>query len=79
MAHKIRELEKSHGTKIWIEAPYRSAKMLSMLKETLKPTTRLCVAANLTAPAQKVISQTVAKWREISFVLEKEPVVFLIS
>ena len=76
---KVRELEKIASTHIWIEAPYRSAKMLAVLKETLKPTTRLCVAANLTTSQQRVVSQTVAKWREISFVLEKEPVIFLIG
>ncbi|MBX7065699.1 MAG: SAM-dependent methyltransferase [Parachlamydiales bacterium] len=76
---KVRDLEKQPGTHIWIEAPYRSAKMLDLLKQTLKPTTRLCVAANLTTPNQKVASQTIAKWKEKSFVLEKEPVVFLIG
>lgn len=76
---KVRELEKQSGTHIWIEAPYRSAKMLELLKQVLKPATRLCVAANLTTPNQKVISQTIARWKEKSFVLDKEPVVFLIG
>ncbi len=76
---KIKELEKSAGTQIWIEAPYRSAKMLTLLKEVLKPTTRLCLAINLTTSSQKVVSQTVSRWRETSFVLEKEPVVFLLD
>lgn len=75
---KVLGLEKQPGTKIWIEAPYRSAKMLDILKQVLKPATRLCVAANLTTPTERVVSQTIARWREISFVLEKEPVVFLI-
>ncbi|MBU6383792.1 MAG: SAM-dependent methyltransferase [Verrucomicrobia bacterium] len=76
---RVRELEKIGGTHIWIEAPYRSAKMLDLLKQVCKPTTRLCVAANLTTPYQRVVSQTVARWKEHSFVLEKEPVVFLIA
>lgn len=76
---KILELQKQRGTQIWIEAPYRSAKMLETLKRILNPKTRLCVAANLTTPSQKLLSQTVAKWQSTSFVLEKEPVVFLIG
>lgn len=76
---KIRDLEKQPITHIWIEAPYRSAKMLDLLKQVLKPTTRLCLAANLTTSNQKVVSQTIAKWREKSFLLEKEPVVFLLD
>ncbi len=76
---KIRELEKRPGTQIWIEAPYRSAKMLEALKKTLQPNTRLCVAVNLTTPTQRVVSQIAGRWREKSFPLEKEPAVFLIG
>lgn len=76
---KVKELEKRPGTQIWIEAPYRSAKMLDLLKKVLQPTTRLCVAVNLTMPSQKLVSQPVARWREKSFPLEKEPAVFLIG
>lgn len=74
---KIRELEKRAGTQMWIEAPYRSAKMLDWLQKTLQPQTKLCVAVNLTTPTQRVVSQTVSKWRSTSFKLEKEPAVFL--
>lgn len=76
---KVLELQKQGGTQIWIEAPYRSLKMLEFLKKTLSPKTRLCVAVNLTMPSQKVVSQTVAKWQSAHFPLEKEPAVFLIG
>jgi 16S rRNA (cytidine1402-2'-O)-methyltransferase len=75
---KVLELEKARGTHLWIEAPYRSDKMLQMLKEVLQPTTRLCVAASLTLPTQKVESKLVSLWRKSSMALEKEPAVFLI-
>lgn len=79
LEQKIRELEKRPGAHIWIEAPYRSAKMLETLKKGLQPNTKLCVAVNLTSPAQRVVSQTVSKWKTTSFPLEKEPAVFLIE
>jgi 16S rRNA (cytidine1402-2'-O)-methyltransferase len=75
----LRALEKKEGTKIWIEAPYRSNKMLEILKKVLQPTTKLCVAVQLTTPTQRVVSQTVSNWKNISFPLEKEPTVFLIA
>jgi 16S rRNA (cytidine1402-2'-O)-methyltransferase len=78
LERKVRELEKRGETQIWIEAPYRSSKMLECLKQTLQPTTKLCVAVQLTTPHQRVVSQTVAGWRKSSFPLEKEPAVFLI-
>ena len=76
---KLHELEKQAGAQIWIEAPYRSAKMLETLLRVLKPETRLCVAVNLTTPNQRVHSATVSKWRAHSFPLAKEPAVFLLG
>ncbi|PIS02790.1 MAG: 16S rRNA methyltransferase [Chlamydiae bacterium CG10_big_fil_rev_8_21_14_0_10_42_34] len=76
---KIKELERQPGAKIWIEAPYRSAKMLDQLLKTLQPSTKLCVAVNLTMATQRVVSQTVAHWKGKSFPLGKEPAVFLIQ
>jgi 16S rRNA (cytidine1402-2'-O)-methyltransferase len=75
----LRELEKRKGTQIWIEAPYRSQKMLTLLKQILQPTTKLCVAANLTTPHQKLRSQPLSRWHSDPFALEKEPAVFLID
>ncbi|MGB7978352.1 MAG: SAM-dependent methyltransferase [Chlamydiales bacterium] len=76
---KVRELEKRPGTHIWIEAPYRSEKMVELLKRILQPATRLCVAVNLTLASQKVVSQRVVEWRGGSFSIGKEPAVFLIG
>ncbi len=76
---RIKELEKqSHGhTQIWIEAPYRSAKMLAALLAALQPTTRLSVAVQLTTPHERIASAPVAKWKP--FPIEKEPAVFLLD
>jgi 16S rRNA (cytidine1402-2'-O)-methyltransferase len=78
---KIGELEKgaASATQIWIEAPYRSAKMLDALKRLLHPETRLCAAVAITLPAQRVCSMPISQWKTHSFSLEKEPAVFLIS
>lgn len=78
---KILELEKTSGgaTQIWIEAPYRSAKMLDALKKILRPETRVCVAVNLTLPTQRVASHKISSWKTLPFPLEKEPAVFLLS
>ncbi len=78
---KIQEMEKrsKNETQIWIEAPYRSQKMVEILKKVLHPNTKLCVAVNLTTPNQRVASHLVSKWKGISFPLEKEPAVFLLD
>lgn len=79
LEQKLRELEKRGGTHIWIEAPYRSAKMLEAAKQILQPKTRFCVAVHLTTERQRVQSQTIAKWKSVSFPIEKEPAVFLLD
>lgn len=77
----IKELEKRarEETQIWIEAPYRTAKMVESCKQILQPQTKLCVAANLTLPTQKVVSQTLLKWKNNTPHFEKEPAVFLLD
>lgn len=79
LERRILELEKTKGTQIWIEAPYRSGKMLETLLRLLRPATRLCVALNLTSVNQRVFSARVQKWREHSFPIGKEPAVFLLD
>lgn len=78
---KLKELEKKGKveTQIWIEAPYRSAKMLEAMKRILLPATCVCVALNLTTNRQKVISQSIAKWKKDPLSIEKEPAVFLLD
>lgn len=79
----LKELEKrsrkEEATQLFIEAPYRSAKLLEALLGTLDGTTQLCVAASLTTPEQRVVTQTIADWKagKRPLVLTKEPVVFL--
>ena len=77
---KIKDLEKraKEETQIWIEAPYRSAKMLDALKLLLHPATGLFIAVNLTTPTQRVASHSIQQWNSLSFEIGKEPAVFLI-
>ncbi len=73
----LRWAEREGGvTHVWIEAPYRSARLLSVLLETLDRATHLCVAASLGSSKQRVVSSQVAHWKP--FALEKEPAVFLL-
>lgn len=79
-AARIQALEKlalhSGQTQIVIETPYRNAKLLSELVQTLQPKTRLAVAAGLTL-SDTVISQTVADWRRQALPELRLPSIFL--
>lgn len=67
-------------SQLFIEAPYRNAKLLEQLVQTLAPTTRLTVAADLTAPGQRIETRTVAQWRERPLPeINRHPAIFIIG
>lgn len=80
---QILDLEKKSkqdlSSQIWIEAPYRSAKLLETLKQVLHPSTRLSLSVRLTSPHERCVTLPIAEWRKFSFPLEKEPAVFILQ
>src|SRR6186713_2061723 len=52
----LRELEaesqRLHCTQIFIETPYRNNQLVETILQTCRPATQLCIAANLTGPAE---------------------------
>lgn len=81
-AKRIRELEarsrKEAETEIFIETPYRNDAVLAALLEACAPTTRLCVAADLTLPSESVATKAIADWRRAPPAVGKRPAVFLL-
>jgi 16S rRNA (cytidine1402-2'-O)-methyltransferase len=80
-ASAIRALERESAeksqTQIFIETPYRNNKLLGHLLRTLQPTTRLCVAANLTAPDESIQCKPISEWKKQTPELDKVPATFL--
>jgi 16S rRNA (cytidine1402-2'-O)-methyltransferase len=81
-SRRIRELEnrsrRENETEIFIETPYRSDALLGALLESCSPTTKLCVAADLTLPSETITCRSVAQWRRAKPVLGRRPAVFLL-
>lgn len=77
----LRALEKDSArraeTQIFIETPYRNDAMFADLLETLSPSVRLCVAADLTLPDEFIRTQSVREWRTAPVRIGKRPCVFL--
>lgn len=68
-----------HQTQIFIETPYRNHQLLEELCRTLRPQTRLCIAADITAPSQYIKTKTIAQWRTTPLPdIHKRPTIFLI-
>jgi 16S rRNA (cytidine1402-2'-O)-methyltransferase len=62
----IKELEtesqKIRCTQIFIETPYRNNRLIESLLKICKPTTRLCIAVDLTGKNQWIKTKTIANW-----------------
>ncbi|MDR2424722.1 MAG: SAM-dependent methyltransferase [Prevotellaceae bacterium] len=64
---------------IFIETPYRSAKMLETILNVCSRDTLLCVACNITADDEFVKTATVAEWKKNIPSLNKKPCIFIIQ
>lgn len=82
-AKALRDLEvesqRLHCTMLFIETPYRNNPLLETILATCWPTTRLCIAANLTGAAEYIRTFTVADWKKAARPeLHKQPAIFAI-
>ena len=78
----IKELEttsqKKRSTIIFIETPYRNNQLIESLLRTCKPTTKICIAAELTGTNEFVKTKTVRDWTNEKNDFHKKPVIFLL-
>jgi 16S rRNA (cytidine1402-2'-O)-methyltransferase len=79
LASMERGIRSDGATRIFIETPYRNARLLEDCIAVLSAGTRLCVAASLCSPSQRIRSGPVASWRDVPWSLGKEPAIFLVG
>jgi 16S rRNA (cytidine1402-2'-O)-methyltransferase len=73
-----RRSSRERETQVFIETPYRNDALLADLLAGCRLTTRLCVAADLTAPSEWIRSETIERWRERAEPIGKRPAIFLL-
>ncbi len=82
LTNKIKELELHsrtfHCTEIFIETPYRNHQLLSEMVKHCHDNTRVCLAINLTAENETVLSKSVRDWKKTDLNFHKMPAVFLL-
>ena len=74
-------------TQLFIETPYRNKKMFESLLTTLRPQTRLCIAAGITTKEEYIRTLRIAEWKREGLPLKgaggadfsKVPAIFLIN
>lgn len=78
----LKEMEKLSAqlrqTQIFIETPYRNDSMIADILATCSPSTRLCLAADITLPDAFIRTKRVSEWKKSIPVIGKRPCVFLI-
>ena len=78
----IKEMEinsqKKQSTQIFIETPYRNNQLIETLLKTCKPSTRICIAAELTGSNEFVKTKTINEWKKEKTDFHKKPVIFLL-
>jgi 16S rRNA (cytidine1402-2'-O)-methyltransferase len=78
----IKELEsesaKKNCTQIFIETPYRNDQLMDALLTSCQPSTKICIAADLTSGKEFIKTKTVAEWKKHKPAIHKRPVIFLL-
>lgn len=81
-SNKIKTIEKISGqlkqSQIIIETPYRNDSLFANLLAVCAPTTRICVAADITLPTQFIKTKSVANWKKEMPEIGKRPCVFVL-
>lgn len=79
---ELRSLEKASAqasqTQILIETPYRNDALLRDILAVCRPTTRVCIAADITLPTAFIRTRSVAQWKKDTPAVGKRPCVFLL-
>lgn len=65
-------------TQIFIETPYRNIKMFESILSACSPSTRLCIAANITTPDEIILTRSLSEWKKQPPDIHKQPAVFLL-
>jgi len=81
-AQRIREIEqrsrRERETQIFIETPYRNDALALALLDACAPSTRLCLASDLTLQTERIATREISEWRKAPLKLGKRPTVFLL-
>lgn len=68
-AQRLKQLESrvysEDQTQLFIETPYRNMRMMQTLLQTLRPQTRICLAADITCPDESIHTHSVNEWKKL--------------
>ena len=69
-------IHSENQTQLFIETPYRNNKILEDILKTCKPSTKLCIAADITLDCEYIKTLSVSDWKKQKPDLSKRPCIF---
>ena len=78
----IKDLEtesaKKNCTQIFIETPYRNNQLIDALLNNCQPSTKVCIAVDLTSSKEFIKTKSVSDWKKNKPDIHKQPAIFLL-
>jgi 16S rRNA (cytidine1402-2'-O)-methyltransferase len=65
-------------TQIFIETPYRNNSLIADLLSTCKGQTQLCIAVDITAPTETILTKSINEWKKKTPDIHKRLAIFLL-
>lgn len=80
---KIKEIERlarqNQHTQVFMETPYRNLQLFQSLLKACLPSTRLCIACDLTTQQEWIYTASIKDWKKVKPKIQKRPAVFLLQ
>ncbi|MFV0521725.1 MAG: SAM-dependent methyltransferase [Mangrovibacterium sp.] len=70
---------RENQSQVFIEAPYRNLQLLDNLLVYCKPTTKLCIACNITCTDEYIKTKSIAQWKKQQPDIQKKPTIFILG
>ena len=76
---KLLEKKSTLTTQIFMETPYRNENLILNLIKFLKPSTKLCIATDITLESEMIKTDIIQNWKKNTIKYNKRPSIFLIQ
>ena len=73
------EKKSNFSTQIFMETPYRNENLILDLVKFLKPSTKLCIATDITLDSELIKTDTIENWKKNKVKYNKRPSIFIIQ
>lgn len=78
LLHAEQSAKRLGQTQIFMETPYRNQSLFAEMLQLFQPSTKLCVACNISLNDECIATKTIAQWRKATIDINKKPAMFVI-